>query len=74
MNSFEDIQEFLPFLIPLIVLQVALTITALIMLIKQDQVQYLNKLVWAIIILVFSLIGPILYFVMEKRAWIMYLR
>lgn len=68
MNSFEDIQEFLPFLIPLIVLQVALTITALIMLIKQDQVQYLNKLVWAIIILVFSLIGPILYFVMEKRA------
>ena len=68
MNSFEDIQEFLPFLIPLIVLQVALTITALIMLIKQDQVQYLNKLVWAIIILVFSLIGPILYFVIEKRA------
>lgn len=68
MNSFEDIQEFLPFLIPLIVLQFALTITALIMLIKQDQVQYLNKLVWAIIILVFSLIGPILYFVMEKRA------
>lgn len=68
MNSFEDIQEFLPFLIPLIVLQVALTITALIMLIKQDQLQYLNKLVWAIIILVFSLIGPILYFVMEKRA------
>lgn len=68
MNDFADIQEYLPFLIPLIVLQVALTITALIMLIKQDQVQYLNKLVWAIIILVFSLIGPILYFVMEKRA------
>lgn len=68
MNDFADIQEYLPFLIPLIVLQVALTLTALIMLIKQDQVQYLNKLVWAIIILVFSLIGPILYFVMEKRA------
>lgn len=68
MNDFADIQEYLPFLIPLIVLQFALTITALIMLIKQDQVQYLNKLVWAIIILVFSLIGPILYFVMEKRA------
>lgn len=68
MNDFADIQEYLPFLIPLIVLQVALTITALIMLIKQDQIQYLNKLVWAIIILVFSLIGPILYFVMEKRA------
>lgn len=68
MNTFEDVQEFLPFLIPLIVLQLALMLTALVMLIKQDHVRYLNKLVWGIIILFISLLGPILYFVLERRA------
>lgn len=68
LNTFEDVQEFLPFLIPLIVLQLALMLTALVMLIKQDQVRYLNKLVWGIIILFISLLGPILYFVLERRA------
>ena len=68
MNTFEDVQEFLPFLIPLIVLQLALMLTALVMLIKQDHVRYLNKPVWGIIILFISLLGPILYFVLERRA------
>ena len=68
LNTFEDVQEFLPFLIPLIVLQLALMLTALVMLIKQDHVRYLNKLVWGIIILFISLLGPILYFVLERRA------
>ena len=68
MNSFEEIQPFIPFLIPLLLLQAVLAITALVMLIQQDQVRYMNKLIWAIIILVFNLIGPILYFVLERRA------
>ena len=68
LNTFEDVQEFLPFLIPLIVLQLALMLTALVMLIKQDHVRYLNKPVWGIIILFLSLLGPILYFVLERRA------
>lgn len=68
LNTFEDVQEFLPFLIPLIVLQLALMLTALVMLIKQDHVRYLNKPVWVIIILFISLLGPILYFVLERRA------
>ena len=68
MNSFEEIQPFIPFLIPLLLLQAVLAITALVMLIQQDRVRYINKLIWAIIILVFNLIGPILYFVLERRA------
>lgn len=68
MNSFEEIQPFIPFLIPLLLLQAVLAITALVMLIQQDRVRYMNKLIWAIIILVFNLIGPILYFVLERRA------
>lgn len=68
MNSFEELQPFIPFLIPLLILQTILAVTALVMLVQQDSVRYMNKLIWAIIILVFNLIGPILYFVLERRA------
>lgn len=68
MNSFEELQPFIPFLIPLLILQAILAVTALVMLVQQDRVRYMNKLIWAIIILVFNLIGPILYFVLERRA------
>ncbi len=68
MNTFEDVQEYLPFLIPLIALQLLLLVTALVMLIRQDEVRYLNKLIWAVIIIVLSIIGPVLYFVMERRS------
>lgn len=68
MEVFEEIQTYLPFLIPLIALQVLLTLIALIMLIRQNRVRYMNKLLWAVIILIFSMIGPILYFVLEKRT------
>ncbi|HJE19746.1 MAG TPA: PLDc N-terminal domain-containing protein [Aliicoccus persicus] len=68
MEVFDEIQAYLPFLIPLIGLQVLLSLTALIMLIRQNRVHYMNKLLWALIIILFNLIGPILYFVLEKRA------
>lgn len=68
MTGFEELEPFIPFLIPLLLLQAVLAITALVMLIQQDRVRYMNKLIWAIIILVFNLIGPILFFVLERRA------
>ncbi len=68
MEGFDQIQPYLPFLIPLFILQLILAVTALVMLIRQDSVRYMNKLLWAIIILVLNLLGPILYFVLERRA------
>src|SRR5690625_3695598 len=61
-----ELNELLPFLIPLILLQLLLMITALVMAIRQQTFKYLNKPVWVLIIL-FNLIGPILYFVLERR-------
>lgn len=62
-----EFTELLPFLIPLIILQLILMITALVMILKQEHFKYLNKLTWAIIVIVFNLIGPIIYFVLERR-------
>jgi len=62
-----ELNELLPFLIPLILLQLLLMITALVMAIRQQTFKYLNKPVWVLIIILFNLIGPILYFVLERR-------
>lgn len=62
-----ELNELLPFLIPLILLQLILMITALVMAIRQQTFKYLNKPVWVLIIILFNLIGPILYFVLERR-------
>lgn len=62
-----DVTELLPFLIPLILLQAVLMITALVMIIRQQEFKYLNKPVWILLVIFLNLVGPVLYFVMERR-------
>ncbi len=62
-----EITELLPFLIPLILLQAVLMITALVMIIRQQEFKYLNKPLWILIAVFLNLLGPVLYFVLERR-------
>ncbi|MFD2831006.1 PLDc N-terminal domain-containing protein [Corticicoccus populi] len=62
-----ELRELLPFLIPLIILQSVLMITALVMIFRQQTFKYLNRWVWVLIVIVFNLVGPIIYFVLERR-------
>ena len=56
-----DVQEYLPFLIPLLLLQLVLMVTALVVIIRQEHFRYLNKIVWIIIVLVLAFSMPWLY-------------
>lgn len=62
-----NVKELLPFLIPLMILQLLLMISALTMIIQQRRFKYLNRAVWIIIVIVFNTVGPVLYFVMERK-------
>ena len=62
-----EITELLPFLIPLILLQAVLMITALVMIIRQQEFKSLNKPLWILIAVFLNLLGPVLYFVLERR-------
>lgn len=62
-----EITELLAFLIPLILLQAVLMITALVMIIRQQEFKYLNKPLWILIAVFLNLLGPVLYFVLERR-------
>lgn len=65
--SFEQIKEYLPFLIPLLVIQYGLAFYCLVKLLKQQSVHYLNKWIWAVLILFIQFIGPILYLMTEGK-------
>ena len=55
-------------IIPLIILQLILQVGSLISLVRSDGVQRGNKLIWAIIIVVFGMVGPILYWTLGREV------
>ena len=65
-NNFEDLKEYLPFLIPLAVLQLGLLIAALVSIFRHKEYKTANRAVWVVVSLLISIIGPILYFVLGK--------
>lgn len=62
----ESVKEYLPFLIPIIILQFALTISAIIHILKHDKFKFGNKPLWIILSFV-QFIGPILYFFVGRE-------
>ena len=55
--------EVLPLLIPLVLVQIALAVYALIVLKNTERVRGESKLLWVLVIVFFNLIGPILFLV-----------
>ena len=62
----EIYREYLPFLIPLAVIQLGLTAAALIHILRHKTYRFGNRPLWIIICLIISLIGPVLYFAFGK--------
>ncbi|WP_280739371.1 MULTISPECIES: PLD nuclease N-terminal domain-containing protein [unclassified Enterococcus] len=62
-----NINEFLPILIPLIILQFGLGIYAVIDILRQKSYKIGNRVIWIPVVLLLSIIGPVLYFVFGKE-------
>lgn len=61
----EAFMKYLPLLIPVVVLELALTVAALVHMIKYKKFKFGNLTMW-IILAFFQIIGPILYFTIGK--------
>lgn len=59
----EMLREYLPFLIPVIIAELVLGITALIHVLKHPNYRFGNKTMWILIVLFVSMIGPLVYFI-----------
>ncbi|MEN6313326.1 MAG: PLDc N-terminal domain-containing protein [Clostridiaceae bacterium] len=58
----QELMEYLPFLIPVIIIEWALAIIALIHVLKHPNYRFGNKVLWILIVLLIGIIGPIVYF------------
>lgn len=65
-NELAQFMELLPYLIPILVIQLALVVVAIIDLAKRETTRG-PKWVWVLVILLVNFIGPILYFVIGRE-------
>jgi len=65
-TPWERIIQFIPFIIPIVLLQLILMIVALVDLSKREKTRG-PKWLWAVIIVLGELVGPILYFVIGRE-------
>ncbi len=60
------IREYLPFFIPLIIIQIGLAVAALIHIFKHPNYRFGNRVLWIIIVLFVNTLGPVLYFIIGR--------
>ena len=63
----EELQKYLPLIAPLLIIELVLLAIALVDLIRREEVKYLPKWGWALIILLISMIGPIAYLILGRE-------
>jgi hypothetical protein len=61
----EQIRQFLPFLIPILILQLVLLVVALLDLARRERTRG-PKWVWVLVIVFVNIIGPILYLMLGR--------
>jgi len=58
-----NFKEILPFVIPILLIQLGLQIYSIINLVRRHKVRFNNKLLWGIVIVLFGILGPVVYMV-----------
>ena len=59
--------DYLPIIIPLLILQLILLVTAIVHLVRNDRLDQANKIIWALVIVFVNSIGPIVYLVFGRK-------
>jgi hypothetical protein len=62
----EVLAEYLPLLIPLVLIQLGLLIAALIHIFRHDTYRTGSRAIWVVISIFINIVGPILYFTIGK--------
>ena len=65
-EGIEIIIKYLPVFLPLIVIELALALTALVHVVRHPHYRFGNKAVWILVVLLIQIIGPVLYFAMGR--------
>ncbi len=61
------IREYLPILIPIIILEIGLMVYSLRHVLKHDRYKFGSRTMWILIVVFIQIIGPILYLIIGKE-------
>lgn len=64
--STRQVMQYIPLLIPLVMIQYGLAITAIVHMVRHKKFRFGNLPLWIIICLFVNMIGPILYFTLGR--------
>lgn len=62
-----NLAQLLPLLIPIMLLELGLLVWALLDIIRRERVTGGNKVIWILVIVLVSTIGPIVYFLFGRK-------
>ena len=65
-EGIDIIIKYFPVFLPLIVIELALALTALVYVVRHPHYRFGNKVVWILVVLLIQFIGPVLYFAMGR--------
>lgn len=58
----KELMEYLPVLLPIILIQFGLMITALVHVLRHSYYRFGNKVVWIVVVVFIQIVGPVVYF------------
>jgi hypothetical protein len=64
--NLSELQQYIPLLIPVLLIQLGLMIAALVDLLRREQTRG-PKWAWVLVILFVNMIGPIIYFIAGRK-------
>ena len=67
MKEMESLIQMLPYMVPLIILEVALLAVALVDLAKRKHVTGGNKIIWVLVTVCIHIIGPVIYLIAGRK-------
>jgi hypothetical protein len=66
-TTWDSFVGLLPYIIPLILLQLILMIIALVDISRREKLRWLPKWAWILIVVLGEMIGPIIYFIFARE-------
>ena len=67
MKEMETLVQMLPYMVPLIILEVVLMVVALVDLAKRKHVTGGNKIIWVLVTVCIHIIGPVIYLIAGRK-------
>lgn len=66
MNSIKTMMDYLPFIIPILLIELILMLTALIHVLRHKNYRIGNRFLWVVLVVFLQILGPILYFTVGR--------